>query len=214
MGKAARGVERGAARTRPTPVRAGHTGCSEESDIGTRVAGHRRFASGRAYRALPSNNRDDRSTTYLLVENGLCLTAKTHLFVVITAFALREVRGLTSLVLRHLVRRVLAALLALAVGPALLRDIHHGSAKQRPHAARESISIGPPTDALGQTARNAPPPPHDALPRPYHHPTRLRGWRRREHHPKPFLVMNFFSVRRIGSSCRVMKTKYTTTTCS
>lgn len=38
---------------------------------------------------------------------------------------LGEVRGLSRLVLGDLVHRVLAALLALAVGPPLLRNVHH-----------------------------------------------------------------------------------------
>lgn len=57
------------------------------------------------------------------MENGLCLTTVPRLFAVVTTLSLREQRGLASLVLRHLVLRVLAALLALAVGLAGLGDV-------------------------------------------------------------------------------------------
>lgn len=59
----------------------------------------------------------------LLVENGLGLTTITALLSVVTALSLGEQRGLTSLVLRHLVLGVLAALLALAVGVSGLGDV-------------------------------------------------------------------------------------------
>lgn len=59
----------------------------------------------------------------LLVENGLGLTTITALLSVVTALSLGEQRGLTSLVLGHLVLGVLAALLALAVGVSGLGDV-------------------------------------------------------------------------------------------
>ena len=61
----------------------------------------------------------------LLVEDGLRLAAEAHLLRVVPSLALREVTGLAGLVLRHLVDLVLAALLVLAVGLALLRDVDH-----------------------------------------------------------------------------------------
>jgi hypothetical protein len=59
----------------------------------------------------------------LLVEDGLCLTTVTGLLAVVSALSLGEQRGLASLVLGDLVLGVLAALLALAVGVAGLRDV-------------------------------------------------------------------------------------------
>jgi len=61
----------------------------------------------------------------LLVENRLGLTTETHLLGVVSALALGEVRGLAGLVLGDLVHLVLLALLAGAVGLALLRYVHH-----------------------------------------------------------------------------------------
>lgn len=45
----------------------------------------------------------------LFVEDGLCLTSKTHLLGVVTSLSLSKVRCLTSLVLGHLVDLVLLA---------------------------------------------------------------------------------------------------------
>ena len=78
------------------------------------------------------------SATRLLVEDGLGLTAEAHLFVIVSALALREVRRLARLVLRDLVRRVLAALLALAVCPPLLRNVHHLRQGSRGRVSREA----------------------------------------------------------------------------
>ena len=61
----------------------------------------------------------------LLVEYGLGLTTEAHLLGVVSALALGEVGGLAGLVLGDLVRLVLLALLAGAVGLALLRYVHH-----------------------------------------------------------------------------------------
>lgn len=61
----------------------------------------------------------------LLVKDGLGLTTKTSLLVVVPPLALGEVGGLTSLVLIHLVNRVLPALLGLAESPPFLGNVHH-----------------------------------------------------------------------------------------
>ena len=61
----------------------------------------------------------------LLVEDGLGLATEAHLLGVVSALALGEVGGLAGLVLGDLVRLVLLALLAGAVGLALLRYVHH-----------------------------------------------------------------------------------------
>ena len=61
----------------------------------------------------------------LLVEDGLGLTTEAHLLGVISALALGEVRGLAGLVLGDLVHLVLLALLACAVGLALLWYVNH-----------------------------------------------------------------------------------------
>ena len=60
----------------------------------------------------------------LLAEDGLGLTAEALLLRVVTALTLGDEGRLTGLVLRHLLRRVLVALLAVRV--AELRDAHHG----------------------------------------------------------------------------------------
>ena len=60
------------------------------------------------------------------MEHRLCLTAVTHLLLVVTSLPLRVVRRLPCLVLCDLVRSMLAALLAFAEGLPLLRDVHHG----------------------------------------------------------------------------------------
>jgi len=59
----------------------------------------------------------------LLVEDGLGLTTITRLLPVVTTLTLGEQGGLASLVLGDLVLRVLAALLALAVGVAGLGNV-------------------------------------------------------------------------------------------
>lgn len=73
-------------------------------------------------------------TLGLLLEDGLGLTTVTLLLANVTALTLGKLRGLTGLVLSHLVGpgmlaarnvRVLPALLALAIGPAGLRDVDH-----------------------------------------------------------------------------------------
>ena len=61
----------------------------------------------------------------LFVKNWLGLSAKSHLFGVVTALALCKVGSLTSLVLRHLVCGVLFAL-ASTVCLSLFWNIHHG----------------------------------------------------------------------------------------
>ena len=76
------------------------------------------------------------SATRLLVEDGLGLTAEAHLFVIVSALALREVRRLARLVLRDLVRRVLAALLALAEGPPELGEVDLTSERANKAAAQ------------------------------------------------------------------------------
>ena len=60
----------------------------------------------------------------LLVENGLGLSTKTHLFTVVSTLSLGKVGRLTRLVLRHLVDGVLLALSG-TVCSAFFRDIHH-----------------------------------------------------------------------------------------
>jgi len=60
------------------------------------------------------------------VEDRLRLTTVTRLLSVVTALALRKEGGLARLVLRHLVRGVLLAGLALAIGSAGLGDVDHG----------------------------------------------------------------------------------------
>lgn len=61
----------------------------------------------------------------LLVEHRLGLAAETHLLLVVSPLPLGEVGRLARLVLRHLVIRVLTALLALAKGFPLLGHVHH-----------------------------------------------------------------------------------------
>jgi hypothetical protein len=61
----------------------------------------------------------------LLVENGLGLSAESSLLLVVSPLALGEKRGLASLVLGHLVKGVLPALLALAEGLSLLGNVNH-----------------------------------------------------------------------------------------
>merc|ERR1719476_549353 len=61
----------------------------------------------------------------LLVEDGLCLTHKARLLLVVPPLALCAQRGLSGLVLRDLMRGVLLALAAIRVPD--LRDVHHGS---------------------------------------------------------------------------------------
>jgi hypothetical protein len=60
----------------------------------------------------------------LLVENGFGLTTVSHLFTIVTTFALGKVTRLARLVLRYLVQRVLFAL-ARAIGVALFGKIYH-----------------------------------------------------------------------------------------
>lgn len=62
----------------------------------------------------------------LLVEHGLGLAAEPGLLAVVAALALGKQRGLAGLVLRDLVRRVLAAVLALAERVARLGNVDHG----------------------------------------------------------------------------------------
>ncbi len=59
----------------------------------------------------------------LLVEHGLSLATVAHLLAVVTALALGEVRGLTSLVLSHTVNSVFLAFLALAESAALFGNV-------------------------------------------------------------------------------------------
>ena len=59
----------------------------------------------------------------LLVEHRLSLTTKSTLLAIVTTLSLSEQRGLTGLVLRDLVRGVLSAVLALAVGVAGFWDV-------------------------------------------------------------------------------------------
>lgn len=61
----------------------------------------------------------------LLVEDGLGLTSETHLLAIVTTLSLGEVRGLSGLVLGHLVGLVLAALLAGAVSLTFLGYVNH-----------------------------------------------------------------------------------------
>jgi len=61
----------------------------------------------------------------LLVEDGLSLTTVAGLFTVITTLSLCEERCLAGLVLRHLVRGVLLASLALAECSAGLGNVDH-----------------------------------------------------------------------------------------
>ena len=61
----------------------------------------------------------------LLVEHRLGLTTETGLLPVVTTLTLSVDGVLTLLVLGHLVRSVLTALLALAVGAACLWDVDH-----------------------------------------------------------------------------------------
>jgi hypothetical protein len=60
----------------------------------------------------------------LFVEDGLGLSTESHLFVIVTALALREITGLTRLVLCHLVHRMLLAFSS-AIRLALLWNIDH-----------------------------------------------------------------------------------------
>jgi hypothetical protein len=60
----------------------------------------------------------------LFVKDGLGLSPKSHLFGVVTAFALRKIRGLAGLVLGDLVDGVLVAF-AGTVGSTFFGDIHH-----------------------------------------------------------------------------------------
>ena len=62
-----------------------------------------------------------------LVEDWLSLTAKAHLFRVVTTLSLRKVGSLTSLVLGHFVNLVLSAILAGTICSAFLWNIHHFS---------------------------------------------------------------------------------------
>lgn len=64
--------------------------------------------------------------TNLLVEDWLGLTTETLLLLLVTTRTLGVLGGLTRLVLRDLVDRVLAALLALAEGAAFLWHVDHG----------------------------------------------------------------------------------------
>lgn len=59
-----------------------------------------------------------------LVENGLGLTTETGLLTVISSLTLGEQRGLTCLVLGHLVLGVLTAVFTLAVGSSGLWNVH------------------------------------------------------------------------------------------
>lgn len=70
--------------------------------------------AGLAYHALQTQHNLLRGLG-LLVENGLGLTTVTLLLTVVSALTLGKQRRLAGLVLRHLVLRVLAALLAFAV---------------------------------------------------------------------------------------------------
>jgi hypothetical protein len=60
-----------------------------------------------------------------LVENRLGLTTETRLLAVITTLSLGKQRGLSGLVLSHLVGGVLAALLGRAEGVASLGNVDH-----------------------------------------------------------------------------------------
>lgn len=77
-----------------------------------------------AYLALQAQ-RNFLGRLCLLVEDRLGLTTVALLLAIVSALALGEVGGLACLVLRHLVVRVLAALLALAEGLSLLGNVHH-----------------------------------------------------------------------------------------
>jgi len=61
----------------------------------------------------------------LLVEDRLGLSTETHLFGIVTTFALGKVRGLAGFVLSDLVDFVLAAFTAGAVGFAFFGDVDH-----------------------------------------------------------------------------------------
>jgi len=60
----------------------------------------------------------------LFVKHGFGLSTETHLFGIVTALSLCEVRCLTGLVLCHFVKDMLLAL-SLAVGFTFLWYIHH-----------------------------------------------------------------------------------------
>lgn len=64
----------------------------------------------------------------LFVKDWLGLSTKPHLLGIITALALGKVGGLARLVLRHLVRLMLAAFHASTICIALLGNIHHSNA--------------------------------------------------------------------------------------
>ena len=66
----------------------------------------------------------------LLVEDGLRLAAETRLLLVVSPFPLCTQRGLASLVLRYLMRRVFLAFAAVRV--AGFRNVDHGSRTKVP----------------------------------------------------------------------------------
>ena len=68
---------------------------------------------------------DTQPSSYLLVENGLCLTTITLLLPVVTPLSLRKPRRLAGLILCDLVHGVLVALRGIAEGSLLLRYVHH-----------------------------------------------------------------------------------------
>lgn len=74
-------------------------------------------------RTLPTQDSTT-CTTYLLVEHGLGLTTVPALLPVVTTLPLRKLGGLPSLVLGHLVKGVLLAVLRRAEGVPGLRHNH------------------------------------------------------------------------------------------
>jgi hypothetical protein len=60
----------------------------------------------------------------LFVKDWLCLSTETHLFAIVTAFALRKITRLAGFVLCYLVHFVLLAL-SRAVRSAFFGNIHH-----------------------------------------------------------------------------------------